>query len=117
VNETKRNNKCPSRRTFIETTALGAAALAGFSKAQTQKPGEHEIWDKEADVVIVGAGATGLPAAIEAAERGAVVVLVEANWDVGGHAILSGGHLALGGGTSLQRKYGIAIHRKFFFRT
>jgi succinate dehydrogenase/fumarate reductase flavoprotein subunit len=35
------------------------------------------------------------------------VIVVEANYDVGGHAILSGGHMALGGGTSAQKKYGI----------
>jgi succinate dehydrogenase/fumarate reductase flavoprotein subunit len=65
-------------------------------------------WDLEADVVVIGAGATGLPAAIRAADAGASVIVVEANYDVGGHAILSGGNIPLGGGTSAQRKYGIA---------
>ena len=64
-------------------------------------------WDLEADVIVVGSGAAGLPAAIKAVEGGASVIVVEANYDVGGHAILSGGHMALGGGTSAQRKYGI----------
>ena len=35
-------------------------------------------WDLEADVVVVGAGATGLPAAIVAREAGCSVILVEA---------------------------------------
>ena len=65
-------------------------------------------WDLEADVIVVGSGAAGLPAAIKAVEGGASVIVVEANYDVGGHAILSGGHMALGGGTSAQKKYGIA---------
>lgn len=65
-------------------------------------------WDLVADVVVVGSGAAGLPAAIKAADAGASVIVVEANYDVGGHAILSGGHMALGGGTSVQKKYGIA---------
>lgn len=64
-------------------------------------------WDLEADVLVIGSGAAGLPAAIKAAEAGVSVIVVEANYDVGGHAILSGGHMALGGGTSAQRKYGI----------
>src|SRR5918995_1957526 len=64
-------------------------------------------WDLEADVVIIGAGATGLPAAIKAADEGASVIVVDANYDVGGHAILSGGNVPLGGGTSAQRRYGI----------
>ena len=61
----------------------------------------------QADVVVVGAGGAGLPAAISARDQGASVIVVEANHDVGGHAILSGGRIPLGGGTSLQRKYGI----------
>src|SRR5437773_334869 len=64
-------------------------------------------WDREADVVVVGSGATGLPAAIAAVEGGASVLVVEANWDVGGHAAISGGNVALGGGTSRQKPYGI----------
>jgi succinate dehydrogenase/fumarate reductase flavoprotein subunit len=64
-------------------------------------------WDLEADVVVIGAGAAGLPAAIKAVDEGASVIVVDANYDVGGHAILSGGNVPLGGGTSAQRKYGI----------
>ena len=64
-------------------------------------------WDLEADVVIIGSGAAGLPAAIKAVEGGASVIVVETNYDVGGHAIISGGHMALGGGTSAQKKYNI----------
>ena len=64
-------------------------------------------WDLEADVIVIGSGAAGLPAAIRAVEGGASVIVVEANYDVGGHAILSGGHMALGGGTSAQKKYDI----------
>jgi succinate dehydrogenase/fumarate reductase flavoprotein subunit len=64
-------------------------------------------WDLEADVVVIGAGATGLPAALKAIDTGASVIVVEANYDIGGHAILSGGNVPLGGGTSAQYKYGI----------
>jgi len=64
-------------------------------------------WDLEADIIIIGAGAAGLPAAIKAINDGASVIVVEANYDVGGHAIISGGHMALGGGTSAQKKYNI----------
>jgi succinate dehydrogenase/fumarate reductase flavoprotein subunit len=59
------------------------------------------------DVVVVGAGATGLAAAISSIERGASVVVIEANYDVGGHAIQSGGSIPIGGGTSIQKKYGV----------
>lgn len=48
-----------------------------------------------------------MPAAIVAREAGASVILVEAQSDVGGHAMTSGGNVPLGGGTSVQKKYGI----------
>ncbi len=65
------------------------------------------MWHEETDVVVVGAGAMGLPAAIAAREAGASVIVVEAEADIGGHAIISGGNVPLGGGTSAQKKYGI----------
>ena len=68
---------------------------------------DSQDWDLEADVVVIGSGAAGLPAAIKAADGGASVIVVEANYDVGGHAIISGGNVPLGGGTSAQKKYGI----------
>ncbi len=68
---------------------------------------EQRSWDFETDVVVVGSGGAGLPAALAAVHRGVSVLVVEANYDVGGHAMLSGGNTALGGGTSAQKKFGI----------
>ncbi|MGH7098270.1 MAG: FAD-dependent oxidoreductase [Stellaceae bacterium] len=73
-------------------------------------------WDRAADVVVIGAGATGLPAAIAAREAGASVIVVEAEKDIGGHAIISGGNIPLGGGTSVQKKYGIEDSPDLLFR-
>ena len=73
-------------------------------------------WDREADIVVIGAGATGLPAAIVAREGGASVIVVEAEADIGGHAITSGGNVPLGGGTSVQRHYGIEDSPDLLFR-
>src|SRR6202044_1807397 len=67
-------------------------------------------------VVVAGSGATGLPAAIVAREAGASVLLIEAQPHIGGHAICSGGNVPLGGGTSVQRKYGIADTPDLQFR-
>ncbi len=64
-------------------------------------------WHFAAEVVIAGAGATGLAAAVQASGEGASVIAIDENIDVGGHAILSSGRLNLGGGTSLQKKFGI----------
>jgi succinate dehydrogenase/fumarate reductase flavoprotein subunit len=73
-------------------------------------------WDREADVVVIGSGATGMPAAIVGREAGASVILVEAERHIGGHAITSGGNLPLGGGTSYQKKYGIEDSPDLFFQ-
>src|SRR5258708_40243646 len=97
-----------SRRDFFKKGAAvgaGATALAG----QTAQPRRSQIqFDSVADVVIVGAGASGLPAAIMARDQGASVIVIDANHDVGGHAMVSGGRVPLGGGTSWQKKYGVA---------
>ena len=75
--------------------------------AQAGTKQETSSWDLEADVIVIGSGAAGLPAAIAAIDNGVSVIVVEANYDIGGHAILSGGNTPLGGGTSAQKKYGI----------
>ena len=67
----------------------------------------NQHWDFEADVIVIGSGAAGMAAAVKAADGGASVLVVEANYDVGGHAIISGGNVPLGGGTSAQKKYDI----------
>jgi succinate dehydrogenase/fumarate reductase flavoprotein subunit len=73
-------------------------------------------WDDTADIVVIGSGATGLPAAIVARESGASVILVEAQNHVGGHAICSGGNISLGGGNSYQKKYGVDDSPELLFR-
>jgi hypothetical protein len=102
-------NKTLPRRGFIQkaATGLGAAALGSIGAPETDAAKLDRHWDLSADVVIVGAGAAGLPASIAAAEAGASVIIIEQNYDIGGHGIESGGNIALGGGTSLQKKYGI----------
>ena len=113
MKETKSRATNISRRAFVKTTAasLGATALTGAAalpaKVAQASPQIPKHWDQEADIVIIGAGATGLPAAVEAIENGASVIVVDVNTDVGGHAIVSGGNIALGGGTSRQEKYGV----------
>ena len=64
-------------------------------------------WNLSTDVVVIGAGAAGLAAAVSARDHGAAVVVVEENFDIGGHAMLSGGRVQLGGGNALQKKFNI----------
>ena len=64
----------------------------------------------------VGAGACGMASAIRAADAGADILVVDTNYDIGGHAILSAGSIALGGGTALQKKYGIKDDPETYFK-
>ena len=61
----------------------------------------------ETDVLVVGFGAAGAAAAIEAARAGARVTVIERLSGPGGSSAQSGGELYLGGGTRVQRECGI----------
>lgn len=97
-----------SRRSFLTGTAVSGLAC-GFASSATAAPLTKipKKWTFEADIVIVGSGAVGMPAAIGARSAGLDVLVVDTNYDIGGHAICSAGNVPLGGGTSFQKKYGI----------
>jgi len=65
-----------------------------------------ETWDKEADIVIVGFGGAGAAAAIEAANTGAKVTILERMKAGGGSTAICGGLIYMGGGTPLQKACG-----------
>ncbi len=98
-----------SRRSFLgASAAMGGAMMGMAGAAEAKKPSKiPSKWDFEADVVVVGAGASGIPAAIRAREAGLTALIVDANYDIGGHAIISQGNTLLGGGNAVQEKYGI----------
>src|SRR5262245_65559213 len=64
-------------------------------------------WDDEADVVVVGFGAAGVCAAIEAREAGADVLVLERASGPGGLTASAAGHIYMGGGTRLQKAVGV----------
>ncbi|HKS45753.1 MAG TPA: FAD-binding protein [Amycolatopsis sp.] len=64
-----------------------------------------EGWDGEADAVIVGFGGAGACAAIEAADHGADVLVVD-RFNGGGATVVSGGIVYAGGGTVHQKEAG-----------
>jgi hypothetical protein len=99
-------DKAISRRDLIAKGAGAAAgasvlSMSGNALAQ-QSPADAIRWDYEADIVIIGAGCVGLPAAIRARDLGASVILVDQNFDVGGKMLHSGSQISLGGGDPLQ---------------
>ena len=104
-----KQRKDVSRRDFLKkgaTVGVGATALAGLAPAQVDAQTDRQ-WDHSADFVTIGAGVSGLAAAISALDHGASVIMVEENSDIGGHGMVSGGLVHLGGGHSKQRAHGI----------
>jgi urocanate reductase len=93
------------RRSFLASgAAVGAVAIAETPAAQAA---EAISWDREVDVIVIGAGAGGLVAAIAAREKGASVLIVEKNFDIGGRAMMSFGGLYIGGGNRMQKEIGV----------
>lgn len=62
-------------------------------------------WDADCDVLVVGFGAAGASAAIEASRAGARVIIVD-RFEGGGASAKSGGVVYAGGGTRYQKKAG-----------
>jgi hypothetical protein len=91
------------RRDFLGSSAAAGAVAVGVVSAQPAQAAEQIAWDREADVVVIGGGAGGLVAAIAAREKGASVIIVEKNFDIGGRAMMSFGGLYIGGGNRLQK--------------
>ncbi|MCZ6782180.1 MAG: FAD-dependent oxidoreductase [Proteobacteria bacterium] len=71
-----------------------------------RSPSEIGRWDEEVDVLVVGLGAAGAAAALEAARAGAETLVLERAAGGGGTSAMSGGVLYLGGGTALQKACG-----------
>ena len=82
--------------------------MADISLHTPYSAADVAAWDMETDIVIIGFGATGACAAIEAKQSGADVKLFERNSGSGGASGLSGGEIYLGGngGTEVQRAAG-----------
>lgn len=80
---------------------LTLSTLLGCSSTQSDNTKELSY-----DVVVVGGGAAGLSASIEAAKAGAKVVLIEKLPMVGGSTMLSGG-IVYGTGYKIQKEAGV----------
>jgi 3-oxo-5alpha-steroid 4-dehydrogenase len=63
-------------------------------------------WNEEADIVVVGFGAAGASAALEAKERELEPLIIE-RFSGGGATAISGGVIYSGGGTRIQKEAGV----------
>ena len=87
------------------TSALEQAGADVSALKETSEKAKAEDQTIDADVVILGAGAAGLSAALEASNAGASVVVLEKQGIVGGSTTRSGGKL-VAAGTKQQEEAG-----------
>ena len=85
-----------SRRQFVG----GLSSLAGLAACGS------DVKSTDWDLIVVGAGTAGLPAAIFAAERGARVLVLDAADRIGGSLLLANGQMSAAG-TRVQKQKGI----------
>lgn len=91
-----------SRRGFVKRAGLAGAALAAGIPSMAMA---DIAWDYRADVVVLGYGAAGAACAIEAADNGASVIIVEKESLPGGSMARCGGAI-MGAGTRVQSALG-----------
>ena len=93
-----KDQKRMTRRGFMKGATVAGGALAGVAmlggtvESKTTPGSAARKWDPEADVVIVGSGASGLSAAVEAAGSKAKVIVLEKLPAIGGTSRMSFGN-------------------------
>jgi len=91
---------------------VGLHLTSGHAEGALRKPPKK--WDRQTDVVILGAGGAGLFAAIEACNAGSEVLVLEKMPVVGGSTAICGG-LTSFAGTDEQKAMGIKDSNQLFY--
>ncbi|MFL2771428.1 MAG: FAD-dependent oxidoreductase [Rhodospirillaceae bacterium] len=98
--------KATSQGSFSKRSFLRGTAAASIGVLATWRRAEAAT---KYDLIVVGGGTAGMPAAIFAADRGANVLVVEKAPVLGGTMDRSGGQIS-GAGTVFQKRAGIIDH-------
>lgn len=93
-----------NRRRFMSAMAAGAVGAVGLQGAAAFAMDAERV--DVYDIIIIGGGTAGIPCAINAADAGAKVLLIEKSAQLGGSLWLAGGSMAAAG-TRLQARKGI----------
>lgn len=111
------------RRQFLKKMALAGititsvTTIAGCANQDTKDvtPAVGQDWKEETDVIIVGSGFAGLSAALEVAEAGSKVMILEKMPVSGGNSTINGGDMCCAG-TKMQAAAGIQDSPDLFFK-
>ncbi len=107
-----------SRRRLLKTGMIGAAA-AGAAAVSSQASAAAADGSAEKklsfDVVILGAGCAGLTAALEAADKGATVAVLDKMFGPFGNTIYAGGHFNATN-TFVQKRDGMTDTNEEFYK-
>lgn len=107
----------PPRRNFLRVAGIGAVAAAvpptlgsdPATAAEVVNPYSGPLprrWDADFDFIVVGGGGSGLCGAIEAAQSGVKLLVIEKMPFIGGISAMATGNF-YGGDTVLQKQQGI----------
>jgi len=105
-----------NRRDLMKVALAEVGVLTAFSPAMAASSAEKPQATKAStDILIVGAGNAGIPAAIQAADLGAKVLLIDKNPFTGGMLNISGGHIS-GANAKMQIAKGIQDSPSLHYR-
>ena len=99
--------------TFTSQGIKDAVNAALNGDAAEEEAGEFAL-ERDPDVIVIGAGMSGMVAAVRSAQLGANVLLLEQSGRVGGSANFAGGSIS-GAGYEVQKKAGIEDTADLFY--
>lgn len=103
------------RRTLLKTGLMSAAAAGAATIANTASAKPAGASEMHFDVVVLGAGCAGLSAALEAADKGAKVALLDKMFGPFGNTIYAGGHFNATN-TFVQKRDGLSDTLDEFYK-
>ena len=106
-----------NRRSVLTGAAkLAAAGVGSATLGANIAQAQVSTTKYTADVVICGAGAAGLAAAVRARELGLSVFVLEAQSRFGGRMIVNSGNIPIGGGSPAQKLANLADTPDILYR-
>ncbi|SDI36126.1 flavocytochrome c [Ferrimonas sediminum] len=108
---TNNNNLVASRRALLKKGAalaagMGTLMVTGQAQAKANCTPAPQKFDEVFDIIVVGSGFAGMSAAVQAAEEGAKVLVIDKMPVFGGNSTINGGAMAVAG-SELQAKEGV----------